>query len=95
MQLELEFSRRQYRKAVRRISRRIYQRLRRTGRIRGRMPTNREYERLLAECFPQIVKEDWSRYMQITGKAAFSADGVEEEEARFCWRIYQEIMKEK
>jgi hypothetical protein len=63
--------------------------------MKNRLLTDREYEKALRETFSHIPPENWSRYMEIVKKAAFSGEGPDEEEARFCREIYFAVQNEK
>jgi hypothetical protein len=87
-----EIQKRHYRRAIQCVNRRIYRKAGRGIRIGGRQLTDREYGQLLCSTFPEIPAEDWNHYMEIVKEAAFSADEPGEEEARFCAKIYDEIL---
>jgi hypothetical protein len=63
--------------------------------MKKRLLTDREYEKALRETFSKIPPENWSRYMEIVKKAAFSGEGPDEEEAVFCREIYFAVQNEK
>jgi hypothetical protein len=87
-----EIQKQHYRRAIICINRRIYRKAGRGKRIGGQQLTDRKYEKLLCSTFPEIPSENWNCYMKIAKKAAFSADEPCEEEARFCAKIYDEIL---
>lgn len=70
--------------AVRRINRRIHR-----GLMMTRPITDAEYAEKLMKTYPFITEADWMRYMEIVKKCAFSHEVITDEEAEFCYRIYQ------
>ncbi len=90
--LERELRKKRYKKAVNRMNRRIYKKVRLSQSPAGAHMKDREYESLLRERYKEIEPEDWKKYMDIVKKAAFSADGLKEEEAMFCYGIYKKII---
>jgi hypothetical protein len=93
--VDVEIRRKHYRRAVGCINKRIYRKLRRRMYMKKRLLTDREYEKALCEIFSKIPPENWSRYMEIVKKAAFSGEGPDEEEAMFCREIYCALRNEK
>ncbi|MCM1284210.1 MAG: transglutaminase-like domain-containing protein [Muribaculaceae bacterium] len=103
--LRREMQKKQYRQAVRRINRRICRRLQKgwfpagklhfgrrlTGKhaLQWSSMTDAEYERRLVDAYPDITPEEWSRYMEVVKKAAFSREKITEEEMALCLRIYR------
>ena len=51
--------------------------------------TDAEYAEKLMKTYPFITEADWMRYMEIVKKCAFSHEVITDEEAEFCYRIYQ------
>ena len=89
-----ELREKQYRLAVKRINRRIRRyMLMRKGVLGYR--TNAEYMECLIKSFPTISAKDWSKFMEITGKVAYSLEAVSKEEMEFCYRIYRMYRKQK
>lgn len=101
--LEMEIEQKQTRKAVTRINRRIYRyvwlyvwkniqtvtdfRVR----LYGRTLNDTEYERLLAEIFSCVSKEDWKLYMAIVKKMYYSPKELTEEEMMHCYKCYRKL----
>lgn len=94
------------RNAVRRINRRIYRGLMkgrpmntasvtRSGRFSfyTRPLTDAEYAEKLMKTYPSVTETDWMRYMEIVKKCAFSHEVITEEEAVFCYKIYEKRHK--
>lgn len=84
-----------YRKAVLRINHRMYKKLcirRKRFRLSG---SDMQYEQLLKADFQQIFTEDWTRFMLAVRQAAYAQEEVEAEDARFCWRVYETVLKRK
>ena len=90
------------RNAVRRINRRIYRGLMKgrpmntasvthSGRFELHMRplTDAEYAAKLMKAYSNITEEDWMHYMEIVKKCAFSHEVITDEEAAFCYRIYE------
>lgn len=84
-----------YARAIRRINRRIFFGLCRQKKSGLSGLRDAEYERALAEGYPQIERQDWKRYMEIVRRAAFSNERMCREEAQFSWRIYCGLRKRK
>lgn len=78
-----------YRQAVCQMNRRIYRRLYIRKKIPREQLSDAQYEQILKNVCQQILTEDWTQYMQIVRKAAFAAEEVAAEDARFCCRIYK------
>lgn len=94
------------RNAVRRINRRIYRGLMkgrpmnmanvtRSGRFELHMGplTDAEYADKLMKEYSNITEADWKQYMEIVKKCAFSHEMITDEEAAFCYRIYEKRRK--
>jgi hypothetical protein len=92
--VDVAIRRKHFRRAVNCVNRRIYRKLRRHLYMKKRLLTDWEYEKALRETFSQIPPKNWSRYMEIVKKAAFSGEGPDEEEARFCREIYCALLNE-
>jgi transglutaminase-like putative cysteine protease len=92
--IDVAIRRKHYRRAVGCVNKRIYRKLRHRMYMRKRPVNDCEYEQLLCGTFSQITSETWSRYMEIVKKAAFSGEGPDEEEARFCRQIYGALLNE-
>lgn len=102
-----EMRRRQYRRAVCRMNRRIYHRLwnhspevlhlpkwnQSSKKVQLSHLTDEEFLQKLISTYPTILPEDWKYYMEIVQKAAFSKEEITREEAKFCYRIYQQYKK--
>lgn len=93
--LNRDIKRKRYAKAVKRINRRIFHKLRRQKKAGMGELRDADYEKALIECFPQIKPQDWKDYMVIARKAAYSGEEPDEEEAKFCHRIYCELWKKQ
>ena len=76
------------RRAVCRISRRFYRRLLFRGKPVYRGITDTAYEKILAESYPAVSREDWHRYMMIVKEAAFAEKEPNGERAQFCYQLY-------
>lgn len=57
--------------------------------------TDAEYERKLARAYPSILLRDWTEYMRIVKKAAFSEEAILPQELTFCYQIYQTHRKKR
>lgn len=55
--------------------------------------TDDKFLQKLITTYPTISPEDWKHYMEIVQKAAFSREEITREEAKFCYRIYQQYKK--
>lgn len=90
------------RNSIKKINRRIYRGLMkgcpmnmanvsRSGKFEFHMRpiTDAEYEQKLMKAYPSVEKKDWQHYMEIVKKCAFSHEVITDEEAAFCYRIYQ------
>lgn len=85
-QLLMELRNRQNRHAVYRINRRIYRGLHQRS---FGMKTDADYLEKLMTTYPSVPAEDWKKYLCIVQKAVFSEEGISQEEARFCYRLYR------
>lgn len=94
------------RNAVKRINRRIYRGLMkgrpmntasvtRSGMLGLQMRplTDAEYAQKLVKAYPSVAEVDWMRYMEIVKKCAFSHEVITDEEAGFCYKIYEKRRK--
>ena len=55
----------------------------------GKRPaTDRELEELLITNFPQVSAEDWTEYMRIAKKMAFSKEEITEAEVKHFYQCY-------
>ena len=94
------------RNAVKRINRRIYRGLMkgrpmntasvtRSGMLGLQMRplTDAEYAQKLVKAYPSVAEADWMRYMEIVKKCAFSHEAITDEEAGFCYKIYEKRRK--
>ena len=86
--VDREIDRHCYRRAVRRINRRLYRRLRFSGALHVPHPTDKQYGDALKETFREIPEEVWDSYMCIVRQAAFSREGVTDEQAKLCRAVY-------
>lgn len=90
------------RNAVKKINRRMYRRLMkgrpmhtariwRSGRfeLHIRPLTDAEYADKLVKAYPSVTESDWMHYMEIVKKCAFSHEAITDEEAAFCYKIYE------
>lgn len=89
--VDREFARGRYVSMVKRINRRLIAGLRRRRKIAKRYPTDAEYGETLKRQFPDVPEEGWKQYMDIVKEAAFSANGLDEEKAKFCRDIYKKV----
>lgn len=89
--LNRDLRRKNYRKAAKRINRRILKKLKRRVNV-GRNIKDSQYEHLLKAHFTEISSEEWTQYMSIVKKAAFSGEELEEKEAMLCYEIYKRIL---
>ena len=101
-QLLQELQAKRNRNAVKKINRRIFRGLMkgrpmntanvsRSGsfRLHMRPITDAEYEQKLIKSYHSVDEKDWEHYMEIVKKCAFSHEVITDEEAAFCYRVYQ------
>ena len=55
--------------------------------------TDAEYADKLMKEYSNITEADWKQYMEIVKKCAFSHEVITDEEAAFCYRIYEKRRK--
>lgn len=82
-----------YRQAVGRINRRIYRKLRLRGKARRHDMTDAAYEKELKLTYQAVSGQDWAHYIRVTKAAVFSGNGISREDACFCLKIYDRILK--
>lgn len=78
-----------YREAVLLMNRRMYRRVHRHQKIRKRSLTDQDYQKALAQMYPQIAEDLWQDYMEIVQRAAFSEQEITKEEVLFCHQMYK------
>ena len=77
-----------YNAVVKSINHKLYRSMKRHHKVPYHQIRDAEYEKALIKTYPNISKEDWMRFMVIVQKVAFSKESITEEEASFCYRIY-------
>ena len=82
-----------YRQAVGRINRRIYRKLRLRGKARRQDMTDAVYEKELKLAYQTVSGQEWAHYIGVTKAAVFSGNGISREDACFCLKIYDRILK--
>lgn len=87
--LNSDFRKKKYKRAVRRMNRRIYKHLKHDAKHGDSCRSDREYEKLLRQMYPQISEASWKEYMQIVQKAVFSNENLTVEEAMACYEVYR------
>ena len=90
--LKKEIETRQNRKAICRMNQRLYKKQRKHFKL---PKTDKQYLENLKQMYPDILEEDWERYLGIVQKATFSKEDMSEEEMHFCYQIYMQIKNEK
>ena len=92
--LARELERGQYNQAVRQLNRKIYHMVMQKQRVQKSGLSDRQYLEILTGNFPEIIRKDWERYMEIAQKAAFSEESISSEEAQFCEKIFRALPEE-
>lgn len=77
-----------YNAVVKSINRKLYKSMKRHHKVPFHQITDAEYEKALIKAYPDISQEDWKQFIVIVQKVAFSQENITEEEAEFCYRLY-------
>lgn len=83
--LKKEIEKHLNRKAVCRINQRLYRKQQKH--FKGSR-TDTQYVQNLKKMYPDILADDWEKYLEIVQKAVFSKEKISEEEVQFCYQIY-------
>ena len=88
-QIELEYQRGYYGRAVRRIHQRLYKSLRYTGKLPSFHPTDAQLLAALKKRYTGISAEEWEVYMEIVKCAVYSKNELSKEQAKVVYELYR------
>lgn len=82
-------------RAIKTINRNLYVKLKKKGKLIGSKHTDEAYKEALIKAYPEVIREEWDRYMDIVKEMAFSNNDGNVEDMEFCYEIYKRVRNYK